>query len=261
LRALPERASGLEFGNAARDYERGRPDWPAQVLDAVPIPAEAEVLDLAAGTGKLTRLLATRYARVVAVEPDDAMRGLIEGVEALSGTAEAIPVPDRSVDAVFVAEAFHWFDYERALAEIARVLRPPGFVVLLWSSVWDWDPPLPDEAMALLREIFVRMGRPGGPSYVSGEWRAAFERSSFEPLRERHFSRELLFDPARTVSLWLSVSSVAALPEAERAAVADKLRALVTEPRRFLPRTDLFWTRLQADDSTASSTVGAAASK
>ena len=242
---MPERASGLEFGNAALDYERGRPEWPAEALDAVPVPAGADVLDLAAGTGKLTRLLAKRYARVVAVEPDDAMRALIDGVDARRGTAEAIPLPDASFDAVFSGEAFHWFDGPAALAEIERVLRPRGFLVLLWNGGLDFEPPIPKPALELLGEIYVRMGRPGGPSYVSGVWKEAFEPSAFELLCEEHFSRDSVLGPDETVSLWLSVSSVAALPHHERAEVGSELRARITEPRRFLLSTDLYWTRLR----------------
>lgn len=244
---MPEKlAPGLKFGQAALDYERGRPDWPEEALDAVGVPPEAEVVDLAAGTGKLTRLLARRFARVVAIEPDDRMRALIEGVQTFAGTAEAIPVPDASFDAVFCAEAFHWFDGPLALAEIARVLRPRGFVALMWTPGWDFDPPIPESAMAMLCEIYVRMGRPGGPAYDSMEWRRAFEASpAFEPLREEHFPRELVLDPDQTLSLWLSVSSVASLPDVERAEVGRKLRALIDEPRRFSITTDLFWTRLE----------------
>ena len=241
---MPEKASGLEFGNAAADYERGRFDWPLEALDAIPVPPDAEVLDLAAGTGKLTRLLARRYARVVAVEPDDGMRALIEGVESLRGTAEAIPLADGAVDAVFAAEAFHWFDGPAALGEVARVLRPRGFLALLWNTGWDLDPPVPERAMQLLQEVYGRMGRPGGPSYQSGEWRNAFESAPFEPLREHHFRRQLVVEPELVVSLWLSVSSVAALPDGERAEVGEKLRAAITESRRFGVTTDLYWTRL-----------------
>ncbi len=136
---LSDSGLGLSFGRAAQEYERGRPEWPAAVVDlAGPLAADATVLDLAAGTGKLTRLLVERLARVVAVEPDESMRALLQarvpGAEAVAGSAEAIPLADASVDAAFVAEAFHWFDYQAALGELARVLRPGAPLVLLWSS-------------------------------------------------------------------------------------------------------------------------------
>ena len=95
------------------------------------------MLDLAAGTGKLTRVLAEHADDVVAVEPLDGMRRVLERrlphVRVLAGTAEAIPLADGAVDAVFVAEAFHWFDLPRAVAEIARVLRPGGGLAVLWN--------------------------------------------------------------------------------------------------------------------------------
>lgn len=119
------------------DYERGRPGWPPEVVDIPGLPSAATVLDLGAGTGKLTRLLVSAFGRVVAVEPAEAMRRLLvtvcPGAEALAGTGEEIPLPDASVDSVFAAEAFHWFDGERALAEIARLLRPEGALVLMWN--------------------------------------------------------------------------------------------------------------------------------
>jgi SAM-dependent methyltransferase len=243
---LPEPFHALKFGNAARDYERGRPDWPVAALDALPVAREAEVLDLAAGTGKLSMLLADRYARVTAVEPDDEMRALIDGVEVLGGTAESIPLPDSSVDAVFVAEAFHWFDGGRALAEIARVLRPRGVLALLWSGGWEFDPELPERGGELLQEVFARAGKPGGPLRESGAWQRAFEDAPFEPLEERRFEHELIQDPDETVSLWLSISSVAALPEPDRAELGRKLREVITEPHRFRVEVELYWTRLAA---------------
>jgi ubiquinone/menaquinone biosynthesis C-methylase UbiE len=119
------------------DYERGRPGWPPEVVDIPDLSSAATVLDLGAGTGKLTRLLVSAFGRVFAVEPAEAMRRLLvtlcPGAEALAGAGEEIPLPDASVDSVFAAEAFHWFDGERALAEIARVLRPEGALVLLWN--------------------------------------------------------------------------------------------------------------------------------
>jgi ubiquinone/menaquinone biosynthesis C-methylase UbiE len=116
------------------DYEHGRPGWPRAVVELPELTNAATVLDLGAGTGKLTRVLASRFDRVIAVEPADAMRHLLvricPQVEAFAGHSRDIPLPDGSVEAVFAAEAFHWFDDDQSLAEIARVLRPGGALVL-----------------------------------------------------------------------------------------------------------------------------------
>jgi ubiquinone/menaquinone biosynthesis C-methylase UbiE len=126
------------FGAAAVIYERARPDYPEAAVDWLLPPGARTVLDLGAGTGKLTRsLAAARGLEVIAVEPLDEMRAsLVEAlpeVRALAGTAEAIPLPDASVDAVTVAQAWHWVDPERATAEVARVLRPGGTLGLIWN--------------------------------------------------------------------------------------------------------------------------------
>jgi ubiquinone/menaquinone biosynthesis C-methylase UbiE len=136
----PTAAAG--FSAAAEVYERARPGYPdeavAWVAERLGIGPGRDVLDLAAGTGKLTRQLVPLGARVVAVEPIDAMRAELEravpGVEALAGTAEAIPLFDESVDAVTCAQAFHWFRPEEAVPEIRRVLRPGGGLALLWNG-------------------------------------------------------------------------------------------------------------------------------
>lgn len=129
------------FGSRARSYAEHRPDYPADgvrwALDAATRPVR-EVLDLAAGTGKLTAGLLPLGFTVTAVEPDDGMRTELSQqfpqVTALAGTAEKIPLPDSSVDAVLVGQAFHWFDRSVALAEIARVLRPGGAIGALWNG-------------------------------------------------------------------------------------------------------------------------------
>jgi SAM-dependent methyltransferase len=125
------------FGAAADIYERARPGYPDAAVDWLLPEGARTVLDLGAGTGKLTRSLAARELEVVAVEPIAEMRaGLaaaLPGVRALEGTAEAIPLGDDSVDAITVAQAWHWVDPERATAEAARVLRPGGTLGLIWN--------------------------------------------------------------------------------------------------------------------------------
>jgi SAM-dependent methyltransferase len=131
------------FDAAADAYERARPGWPPEAVEIAArrlgLDRTAAVLDLGAGTGKLTRRLAGRFGSVTAVEPLDGMRAVLEEaipfVRVLPGTAEAIPLGDGSVDAVFVAEAIHWFDPGRAVAEMARVLRPEGGVAVLYNRL------------------------------------------------------------------------------------------------------------------------------
>lgn len=131
-----ERAAS--FGAVAADYDRLRPSPAPAALDWL-VPAGCEVaVDLAAGTGLLTRALVPRVGRVIAVEPDDRMRAVLASrspeVEALNGTSEAIPLRDASVDALFVSSAWHWFDHARAIPEIARVLTDGGRLGVLWTS-------------------------------------------------------------------------------------------------------------------------------
>lgn len=129
------------FGAAAADYAQHRPGYPAAAVDwALAILAgrpHLHLLDLAAGTGKLTEVLLPRGA-VTAIEPDPAMlaelRARFPDVDAREGSAEEIPLPDGCVDAVLVGQAWHWFDPERAYPEIARVLRPGGMLAVIWNG-------------------------------------------------------------------------------------------------------------------------------
>ncbi|WP_380169155.1 class I SAM-dependent methyltransferase [Jannaschia sp. R86511] len=132
------------FGAVAEEYDRVRPGYPAEVVRWALGEAPLRVLDLGAGTGKATRVLLEQGHDVVAVEPDPQMRERLRSVSpqvrALAGTGEAVPLPDGSVDAVLVAQAWHWMDHGRAAVEVARVLRPGGVLVLLWNVRDRQDP-------------------------------------------------------------------------------------------------------------------------
>jgi SAM-dependent methyltransferase len=138
----PRRERSLSFGSEAAAYERGRPSYPPEAVDWLLAPTDSfragEVLDLGAGTGKLTTRLVERGLSVTAVDPIaemlDMLRGALPDTPALLGSAEQIPLPDNAVDAVLVAQAWHWFDPERATAEIIRVLRPGGRLGVLWNT-------------------------------------------------------------------------------------------------------------------------------
>ncbi|EHB58436.1 Methyltransferase type 11 [Mycolicibacterium rhodesiae JS60] len=132
------RERSLSFGSEAAAYERGRPSYPPEAIDWLLPPGARDVLDLGAGTGKLTTRLVERGLDVVAVDPLAEMLELLStalpDTPALLGTAEQIPLPDNSVDAVLVAQAWHWFDPQQAVAEVARVLRPGGRLGLVWNT-------------------------------------------------------------------------------------------------------------------------------
>jgi SAM-dependent methyltransferase len=159
--------------------------------DSQGLSIEAEhVLDLAAGTGKLTRVLVERFPRVTAVEPLVGMRTLGEQLvpEAtwLGGSAETIPLADASVDAAFVAEAFHWFDSWRSSAELARILRPGAPLVVLFT---DWDgcytPGMPVEAREVFGIVAKRTGPAGAAKLKTGAWQQGLTTGSFAPLEKR----------------------------------------------------------------------------
>jgi ubiquinone/menaquinone biosynthesis C-methylase UbiE len=235
---------GLSFGNVAPLYDRVRPSYLPEALDpaqeVLELDGSAEVLDLAAGTGRLTHELAQRFRRVIAVEPNDAMRRLIADGEVLAGTAEAIPLDDASVDAVFVGEAIHWFDAELAVPEIARVLRPRGGVARFENDWFEPEPPLPKPALELLDRAYVKSGRAG----MVATWREAFAHSDFEPLRDEEFSWELPVDAEMLLALYQTISTLASLPAGEREALVEELRPLLEGPYVLPIRVALTWTRL-----------------
>jgi SAM-dependent methyltransferase len=240
----------------ADDYDRGRPGWPAAIVD-VPGPSPtAPVLELGAGTGKLTRLLVQTFGRVVAVEPADAMRRLLVAccpeAEVIAGSAERIPLMNDSVDAVFVAEAFDKFDAEPSLAEIARVLRPVGALVLLWNL-----PAGAFEPSIAAAEQFLLERAPGGLAYdpldlnteryASGAWRVPLEGSAFAEIRDTRLPNPQTLDREALVAFFASMGWIGDLPDDERLALLDEVRSrLPADEYRRLWETHAHWTRLVA---------------
>lgn len=185
------------------------------------------MLDLAAGTGKLSHAIAATGAEVVAVEPVAEMRAAIgPGVRAMDGAAEAIPLRDGAVDAVTVGQAFHWFDGDAALAEIHRVLRDGGGLALLWN-VQAMENPI----HAAIEKVIAPHVE-GVPRHRVGTWRAAFESTTlFGPLEEAKFAHEQRLDAEGLVARVGSISAVAAMAQPDRSAVLDRVRALADPDR------------------------------
>jgi ubiquinone/menaquinone biosynthesis C-methylase UbiE len=229
-------AAARGFSRSADAYDRARPDYPAAAVawlaERLGLRPGRTVVDLAAGTGKLTRPLAATGAEVVAIEPVAEMRARIGDAAAgsLDGTAEAIPLADASADAVTVAQAFHWFDGPAALAEIHRVLRPGGALALVWNRR-----PLEDPAHAAIERI-IAPHRGDAPAHRSGAWRAAFDATTlFGPLEERTFAHSRPHDADALADRVGSTSFVAALDDGPQADVIAAVRALAAEGPVELP--------------------------
>jgi SAM-dependent methyltransferase len=220
------------FDSTADAYERARPSYPAEAVAHVvgrgAIGPGRRVLDLAAGTGKLTRLLVPSGAEVVAVEPVAGMRdrlvAALPDVEVLDGTAEALPLPAASVDVVTVAQAFHWFDAAVALAEIGRVLRPGGHLFLVWNTrdrAHDW--------VRAFGDLLVDGPDAERPydSYHDVDYAAVVAGAGgFTPVELWSHDWAQPCDEDLLVARAESVSVVGALPPDERRRVLDRVRAL-----------------------------------
>ena len=242
---MAEEKLGLTFGRVAGAYDRLRPEYATAAVDyavaSLGLAPGASVLDLAAGTGTLTRALRARFAVVVAVEPDDEMRALVGG-DARVGFAEAIPLEDSSVDAVFVGDAFVWFDAPRALAELERVLRAGGGLVLLWRDWYGREEPSPPAEVGRLLTVLYERFRRHGPS--PGAWREALGRSAFGPPEHASFEERLVISGRDLADLELTRSSAAMLDHDERAALAARIYPQMERSYDLTVVTELDLTRL-----------------
>jgi SAM-dependent methyltransferase len=220
-------AHGFEAGAGA--YERGRPDYPPAAIDwlteQLSLRPGRVLADVGAGTGKLTRALLASGATVLAIEPVAGMRELLAreapAARRLDGTAERLPLADSSVDAIVVAQAFHWFDGPRALVEFHRALRPLGRFALVWNRRRS------EQSQWLQINAILDRYRGDTPSHASGNWRQALEATElFAPAGEFNTAFELAHDSAQLVDRITSTSFIAALDDARRSEVVEQVLAL-----------------------------------
>ncbi len=219
------------FASVADHYERGRPEYALAVVGALMaelrLDVGAPVLDLAAGTGKLTRALLAGGLDVVAVEPQAALRERLAAKvghdRVRVGLAEAIPLPDGSVHAVSIADAFHWFDQRAALEEIRRVLRPGGGLAVL-TTIPDWN----GASWAHELGSLVVSQRPEHPYFDGPPWQDAIRADGHwtEPYEIRVTATQRT-QPERIVDHLASISWVAALAEDQRAELIAQMREII----------------------------------
>lgn len=244
--------AAVGFDRAGDSYERGRPEYPKEsvefLVNNLQINKSSIVVDLGAGTGKFTKLILPYSDNVVAVEPVEGMRNkfasLFPDIGILNGTAEKIPLEDKSADVVVVAQAFHWFDGPKALQEIYRVLKPKGRLGLIWNAR--------DESKNWVAEMtrIIVPHEGGAPRYKSMNWKQTFDSTTlFSKLKLQHFNYIQVGDVETIVDRVGSISFISALPTEDNSKVLNQVREMATtQPETkdsfeiSLPyRTDVYW--------------------
>jgi SAM-dependent methyltransferase len=219
-RRFPDSERAKAFGAVADAYDQGRPSYPERAIVWLLGKRRRTVLDLAAGTGKLTGVLLEAGHDVLAVEPDRTMLAVLAArypaAFAVAGPAESIPLAAASADAVLVGQAWHWFDPDRAATEARRVLRPDGFVAMLYNVRDEREPWVARFAAATGEHATA--STPPFPG-VEGS-------PDFGPIETREFAHEQEMTPGDVVSLAASISSVALQPAAARHAILREIEAI-----------------------------------
>jgi SAM-dependent methyltransferase len=213
----------------ATRYARGRPEYPTELsswlTSSLHLGPNKRVVDVGAGTGKFTRLLLATGASVVGVEPIEAMRrelARLPNVEVLSGTAQHLPLPDASADAIVCAQAFHWFAQTEVLDEFERVLKPGGRLGLVWNvrdESFDWVKRITD---------IITPFEGDAPRFYKGDWKKPFPHAAFTALEETAFTYEHEGTPEEVIiDRFMSVSFLAVLPADQKASVRSELEDLI----------------------------------
>jgi SAM-dependent methyltransferase len=238
--------AAMGFDASADAYERGRPDYPEDAVvflaRQLGLAGGATVLDIGAGTGKLTRRLTATGARVIGLEPVAGMRRkfaqMLPAIEIIEAAAESIPLPGASLDAACAGQAFHWFANATALGEIRRVLKPHSRLGLIWNRM--------DYGSRWLSEIQLLINRQqaDAPQYRDGEWRWVLDGfDGFEKTVEQAFSLARTSDLATVLDRFGSISYIAGLPTREREKILNQIRTILsTDPETAgRDRIELFY--------------------
>lgn len=249
------RIASAGYTAAGAEYQQSRPTYPAEAVDLLAaelgIRSGSRLLDLGAGTGKLSESMQRTGAAVVAVEPVVAMlaRLAVPAVHRVAGAAEAIPIADGTVDAVVAATAFHWFHGDRALPEIARVLRAGGGLGLVWNN--------PERETDWVGQVWsiVDEHRGAAPRNQDLSWRDCLDDLGlFTPLTQQRFTHHQDVTPADLLARVASISFIAVLPGLQRRHALDRVQEIIaTHPDvrdrtslRLPYRTDTYWCRLRS---------------